>query len=186
MTDSEAMDKGPLTSPMTSQDHNSELTPQVWLRGGLWCSPSVTAHSKGGGWIQSYLLLWGESCPQKTVPVNATLFGNRILVDLTNLRWGHNPVGRVCHKKGNSEHRHAEGDGGRGGARGTWPQPRGAWATRAKEVGRTLSQSPRREHSPTTPVGGTCFCCVCHQSVALCYKSHRKKPHIHLKILSFS
>lgn len=48
-------------------------------------------------------------------------------------------MGWVCHKKGKSGHRHTEGDGGRGG--GTWPQPRGAWVTRAEEVGRTLSQS---------------------------------------------
>lgn len=184
--DSEAMDKGHLTSAMTSQDHNSEMTPQVWLRGGLWCSASVTAHSKGGGWIQSYLLLWGELCPQKTVPVNATLFGNRILVDLTSLRWGHNPVGRVCHKKGKSEHRHTEGDGGRGGV----ATAQRCLGHKSWRWGQDPLPEPLEGAQPHDPCWGNmfllCFCCVCHQSVALCYKSHRKKPHIHLKFLSFS
>lgn len=67
-------------------------------------------------------------------------------------------MGWVCHKKGKSGHRHTEGGGGRGG--GTWPQPRGSWVTRAEEAGRTLSQSPWREHSPTTPAAGACFCPV--------------------------
>ena len=50
----------------------------------MFCISHSSQHPPG--WIQSYLLLWGELCPQKIVPMNATLFRNRILVDLTNLR----------------------------------------------------------------------------------------------------
>ena len=54
------------------------------------------------GDVKTYLclLLWVELCPPKRyvkiqVPMNVTLFGNRVFPDVINLRWGHIRLGRI-------------------------------------------------------------------------------------------